>query len=181
VKLRAVFLDRDGTIIKEKHYLRDCSEIELIEGTVKGLRLLREMKFKLVIITNQSGIKRGILTERELEMVHKKLKILLLKEGIAINGIYFSPDLPEEKSITRKPQTGLLEKAENELKLQLRGSYCIGDKKEDVEMGKKKGLRTILVMTGYGEESKRKVKPDYVAEDLLDAALWIKEKEKGEK
>lgn len=174
MKKRAVFLDRDGTIIKEKHYLKDYSQIELIEGAVKGLRLLKEMGFKIVIITNQSGIKRGIITEKELEMIHIKLIELLMKRGITIDGIYFSPDLPNEKSTTRKPQTGLLGKAEKELGLQLKDSYCIGDKKEDIDMGEKKGLTTILVLTGYGRKTKGKVKPDYVAYDLLDAAIWIK-------
>lgn len=174
MKQRAIFLDRDGTIIKEKHYLRDYSDVELIEGAVKGLKLLKKMGFKLVIITNQSGIKRGLITEDELEMVHRKLEELLLKKGVAIDGIYFSPDLPFEISRTRKPQTGLLKKAKEELGLQFRGSYSIGDKKEDIEMGKKKGLKTILVLTGYGRENSGKIKPDFVAENLLDAALWIR-------
>ncbi|MCK4234709.1 HAD family hydrolase [candidate division WOR-3 bacterium] len=176
---RAIFLDRDGTIIKEKNYLKDFSEVELIDGVVEGLRLLREMRFKLVIITNQSGIKRGIITKEELKKVHKTVKELLIKEDITINGIYFSPDLPEERSTTRKPQTGLIEKAERELKLKIRGSYCIGDKKEDIEMGKKKGLRTILVLTGYGRVTKENVKPDYIAKNLLDAAFWIRKEEEG--
>ena len=178
MKKRAIFLDRDGTIIKEKHYLNDCSEVELIEGAAKGLRLLQEMGFKLVIITNQSGLKRGLITQQELEKIHNKLKRLLSAEDVDIDGIYFSPDLPQESSKTRKPEIGLLDKAVRELNLQLRGSYCIGDKKDDIEMGKRKGLKTILVLTGYGRKNPDRANPDYVARDLFLAALMVKRVEK---
>jgi D,D-heptose 1,7-bisphosphate phosphatase len=181
VKHRAVFIDRDGTIIKEKNYLRESSEVELIEGAIKGLKLLKRIGFKLVIITNQSGIKRGFITESKLEEIHGRLKEILLKEDVIIDGIYFSPDLPEDESLTRKPQTKLVEKAEEELGLEMQGSYCIGDKKDDIEMGRRKGLRTILVLTGYGMENKGKVRTNYVAENLLEAALWIEVQELGRK
>ncbi len=174
MKQRAVFLDRDGTLIKEKHYLKDSCAIEIIEGVVEGLHMLQDLDFKLVIITNQSGIKRGFLTKKEVEKVHVDLRSLLLKEGIEIDGIYYSPDLPEEASSTRKPRTGLIERAEQELDIQLDGSYALGDKGIDIEMGKRKRLKTILVLTGYGMEHKGKVKPDYVAENIYDAAQWIK-------
>jgi len=177
MKYRAVFLDRDGTIIKEKHYLSDCSDIELINGAIEGLKLLKDKGFRLIIITNQSGIKRGIITIKGLERIHSRLEKILKKNGIIIDGIYFSPDLPNEKSNTRKPQTGLIEKAEKELELQIGGSYSIGDKKEDIEMGRRKGMRTILVLTGYGKKNAGKVKPDYIASNLLDAARWIEKQE----
>lgn len=177
MKKKAVFLDRDGTIIKEKHYLKDPSCIELLNGAVEGLKVLIKLGFRLIIITNQSGIKRGFFTEKELGMVHIRLRELLAKEGIKIDAIYFSPDLPEEESMFRKPQVGFLEKAEKELDIKLSLSYCIGDKIEDIEMGKRKDLRTILVLTGYGRETKGKVFPDFVAADLYEAALWIKRQE----
>ena len=177
MKQRAVFLDRDGTIIAEKHYLKDPSRVEFLEGACEGLLLLQLMDFKLVIITNQSGIKRGIFTMQELEKVHERLTAMLGERSIMIHGMYFSPDLPDEGSETRKPGTGLIERAERELHLCLEGSYCIGDKRDDIEMGKRKELKTILVLTGYGGEYRASVESDYVAKDLLDAARWIQKQE----
>ncbi|TET19231.1 MAG: HAD family hydrolase [Candidatus Cloacimonadota bacterium] len=177
MKQKAVFLDRDGTLIKEKHYLKNSCEIEIIKGVVEGLHMLQDLDFKLIIITNQSGIKRGYFTEKDVEKVHLGLRSLLLKHGIEIDGIYYSSDLPEEVSSTRKPRTGLIERAERELDIQLDGSYVLGDKRIDIEMGKRKRLKTILVLTGYGMEHKGKVKPDYVAENVYDAAQWIKSME----
>lgn len=174
---RVIILDRDGTIIEEKEYLNDPSGIEFICGSIEGLEILQRMGFKLVIITNQSGISRGFITEEQLHSIHKKLVNELNKKGVFIDGIYFSPDLPEDESQTRKPNTGLIDRAVRELSLQLDGSYCIGDKRDDIEMGKKRGLKTILVLTGYGFKTKGTVEPHYIANNLLDAARWIKKDE----
>lgn len=174
---RAVFLDRDGTIIAERHYLKDPSGVSLLEGAGEALLLLKRMRFRLVIITNQSGIKRGLLSADDLERVHDRLRALLEEKGVTIDGIYFSPDLPDEGSSTRKPGTALVERAVRELGLSLRGSYCIGDKPEDITLGKRKEMRTILVLTGYGASSRASVEADYIAKDLLDAARWIERQE----
>jgi D-glycero-D-manno-heptose 1,7-bisphosphate phosphatase len=178
LKERAVFLDRDGTIIVEKNYLHDPSEVELIPGTVEGLRILHRLGFKLVIITNQSGLRRGYLTENQLESIHERLIGELKEQSIPIAGIYFSPDLPNEGSLTRKPNTALIDRATRDLSLQLKGSYCIGDKREDIEMGKGKELKTILVLTGYGIKTKGTVEPDHTADNLLEAAQWIEREER---
>ena len=174
---RVIILDRDGTIIKEKEYLSDPSGVEFICGSIEGLEILQRMGFKLVIITNQSGIKRGYFTEEQLDSIHKKLIIELNKKGVTIDGIYFSPDLPEEESQARKPNTDLIDQAVRELSIKLNGSYCIGDKRDDIEMGKRKGLKTILVLTGYGIKTKGTVEPHYIADNLLEAARWIKRNE----
>jgi D-glycero-D-manno-heptose 1,7-bisphosphate phosphatase len=179
VKQKAIFLDRDGTIIKEKHYLKNPSEIELIEGAAEALLVLQRLHFKLVIVTNQSGIRRGFFTAQEVDSVHERLTGMLSEQGVTIDGIYYSPDLPGEGSRTRKPGTGLVKRAAQELGLSLEGSYCIGDKVEDIEMGKRKRLKTILVLSGYGYKFEGKVEPDYCAKDLLDAARWIQEQEEG--
>jgi len=177
MKKRAVFLDRDGTIMKDKHYLDDPEQVELLEGAAEGLRRLQNMGFKLVIVTNQSGIKRSIIQEKNLELIHSRLRELLKKEEVTIDAIYYSPDLPFEKSLTRKPGTALLDRAVEQLNLTLKGSYCIGDKKEDIDMGEKGGLVTILVLTGYGEKNRDKTNCNYIAHDLLDAAKWITSRE----
>jgi D-glycero-D-manno-heptose 1,7-bisphosphate phosphatase len=179
VKQRAVFLDRDGTIIVEKHYLKDPSQVELLEGACEGLRLLQRMGFKLVIVTNQSGLKRGLFTVQDLENIHQRLTALLDECGVGIDGIYYSPDLPEEASKKRKPGTGLVEQAARELHLSFRGSYCIGDKHEDIEMGRRKKMKTVLVLTGYGTDVKALVEPTHAAKDLLDAARWIQKQEEA--
>lgn len=178
MKKRAVFLDRDGTIIVEKNYLKEPSQVALLEGAREGLLMLQKMDLRLVIVTNQSGIKRGYFTAHDVERVHEHLLEMLGTHRINIDGIYFSADLPEEGSLTRKPGTRLIERAVRELDLQLDGSYCIGDKPEDIAMGNRKGLRTVLVLTGYGEASKSLTEPDYVARDLLSAAQWIQQQEK---
>lgn len=180
MKKRAIFLDRDGTIIKEKHYLKDCSQIELIEGTVNALLLLQNMGFSLFIITNQSGIGRGYITEEQLNNIHKKLKTLLEERGVTIDHIYFSPHLPNENSKTRKPATGLVKMAVRDYDIVLNGSYCIGDKKNDIEMGKNIGVTTILVLTGYGRESLKYTDPDFVADDIMKAAEIIRKEENKE-
>lgn len=178
MKHRAVFLDRDGTIIEERHYLREPSQIAFLEGAREGLLLLQRMAFKLVVVTNQSGVKRGFFTSTDLEKIHKQLTGMLAECGVGIEGIYVSTDLPHEGSATRKPATGLIEQAASELGLELKGSYCIGDKEEDVEMGRRMGLKTIHVLTGYGTQHKGTVEADYVAKDLLAAARWIQKQEK---
>lgn len=181
MKKRAIFLDRDGTIIKEKHYLKDCSQIELIEEAVNALLLLQNMGFSLFIITNQSGIGRGYISEERLNDIHKKLKTLLGVRGVTIDHIYFSPHLPDKNSETRKPATGLVKMAVRDYDIVLNGSYCIGDKKNDIEMGKNIGLTTILVLTGYGRESLKDTHPDYVADNIMEAAEIIREEENKER
>ncbi len=177
LKKRAVFLDRDGTIIAERHYLKQPSQVVLLDRAAEGLRLLQQLDLKLVIITNQSGIKRGYFTAHDVEKVHEYLLALLNTHGIRMDGIYFSADLPEEDSVTRKPATGLITRAVRELDLELEGSYCIGDKADDIKMGKSAGLKTVLVLTGYGEASANISEPDHVARDLHAAATWIEQQE----
>jgi HAD-superfamily hydrolase, subfamily IIIA len=132
-----------------------------------------------VIITNQSGIKRGFFTAHDVDRVHERLRQLLSEKGVSVDRIYYSPDLPGEGSRIRKPGTALVEQAAQELDLNLEGSYCIGDKGEDIEMGKRKKMRTILVLSGHGAEFEGKSEADYRATDLLDAARWIAEQEAG--
>jgi D-glycero-D-manno-heptose 1,7-bisphosphate phosphatase len=181
MKKRGIFLDRDGTIIKEKHYLKHISEIELIDGAVNALLLLQNMGFRLFIITNQSGIRRGYISEKQLNDIHKKLKNLLKKQGVIIDHTYYSPHLPHENSKTRKPATGLVKTAAQDYGIHLNGSYCIGDKKSDIKMGKNIGLKTILVLTGYGRKTVLETNPDYIAVDIMEAAEIIREEESKER
>jgi len=170
---KAVFLDRDGTINKEVQYLDDAEKLELLPNVAKVIKILNEGGFKVIVITNQSAIARGLLTREKLEEIHNKLSKLLSDEGSKIDAIYYCPHHPDENCECRKPRTGLILKASKEYNISLKDSYMIGDKLVDVETGKNAGCKTILVLTGYGTEEKQKMKtscrPDFVARNLCDA------------
>ncbi|MCJ7496612.1 MAG: HAD-IIIA family hydrolase, partial [candidate division Zixibacteria bacterium] len=180
---KAVFLDRDGTITVEKDFVSKIEEIEFIPGAKEGLKILQGLGYILVITSNQSGVGRGIMSEKQVEEVNNFILGELEKEGIKVSGIYYCPHLKEENCHCRKPKTGLIEKALQNKYLKLRGSWVIGDKLSDVLLGKNINGKSILVLTGYGQGEKQKFesnleiydwqKPDYVARNLLDAALFI--------
>ena len=173
---RYVVLDRDGTIIVERHYLSDPRQVELVPGAITGLRQLNEMGLGLVIITNQSGVGRGFLDEVRLQAIHKRLCELLETGKVNIDGIYFCPHLPETNCECRKPKPGLLNLASKELNFNPRSCFVIGDKACDIEMGQWVGATTILVRTGYGDQVAADgiVTPDHVVNNLWGAALVIK-------
>ena len=170
-----VILDRDGTIIVERHYLSDPLQIEILPGAARGLRQLLAMGLGLVIVTNQSAVGRGLFDEAHLDLIHRRLCELLKTEGIQIEGIYFCPHLPDDDCSCRKPKPGLVERAASDLDFDLRSSFVIGDKPADIEMGRQVRATTFLVRTGYGAEfvGDPTVNPDYVADDLSAAAQTI--------
>jgi histidinol-phosphate phosphatase family protein len=168
-------LDRDGTLIVERNYLSKPEEVELIPGTVEGLRDLIKLGFGLVVITNQSGIGRGYFDEAQLARINRRLNNLLAREGIILAGIYYCPHTPENRCRCRKPQTGLLERAATQLEFDPRRSFVIGDKACDIDLGRNAGATTILVQTGYGSRPaiQKLTSPDYVARNVQDAARII--------
>lgn len=170
-----VLLDRDGTIIVNKHYQKDPDETELLPNAREGLAKLREAGFGLVLITNQSGIGRGKLTRADLASVNRRMIMLLDGRDDFFDGIYYCPHLPDEGCRCRKPKPGLLELASYDLGFSLSESYMVGDREVDVECGQTAGAATVLVRTGYGLETEERgdVEPDYVADDLVGAADWI--------
>jgi D-glycero-D-manno-heptose 1,7-bisphosphate phosphatase len=174
---RFVVLDRDGTIIRERHYLSDPALVELLEGTAEGLRLLREMGLGLVVVTNQSAIGRGFFDESRLQQIHQRLQELLASEGLSLEDIYFCPHTPMDDCNCRKPRTGLLELAAKEHGFNPRDAFVIGDKPCDIELGQRVGATTLLVRTGYGDRvaAENKATPDYVVENVWEAALAIRE------
>lgn len=173
---RFVVLDRDGTIIRERHYLSDPELVELLEGTTDGLRLLRKMGLGLVIVTNQSAIGRGYFDESRLEQIHQRLEELLGSEGVYLDSIYFCPHTPTDDCDCRKPRTGLLEQAAKEHGFNPKDAFVIGDKPCDIELGQRVGATTFLVRTGYGSQvaAENQVTSDYVVENVLEAALVIR-------
>ena len=180
----AVFLDRDGTIIREVEYLSSPEQVRLLRGAGEAIRRLNAARFAVVVTTNQSGIARGLLTEEELERIHDLLRRRLEKRGARLDAIYHCPHHPEaprpeyrRRCRCRKPAPGMLLRAARDLTLDLGRSFAVGDSERDAAAGRRAGCRTVLVRTGYGREreaqSGREVKADYVADDLLDAVGWI--------
>lgn len=172
---RIAFLDRDGTINVERHYLSDPQQVELLANTAAGIQALRELGLKVVVVTNQSGIGRGYFDHRALEHIHGRLRSLLVAAGTDVDAFYSCPHRPDDGCACRKPQAGLLEQAAHDLSARLEEAFVIGDQQCDVEMGRRAGATTLLVTTGYGLETSRQadVKPHYVVADLLEAAHVI--------
>jgi histidinol-phosphate phosphatase family protein len=168
---RCAFLDRDGTLIVEKHYLRDPGAVELLPRAADGLRELRGLGFRLVLVTNQSGVGRGYFGVADVEAVHSRLEALLAAAGVRLDGIYWCPHRPEEGCACRKPAPGLVERACADLALDPTRSVMIGDKACDIEMGRRCGMTTILVRTGHGV--REVCCPDTVVDDLSAAAAWL--------
>src|SRR5215475_11386283 len=175
---RAVFLDRDGTINVDKNYLSDPSQLELIPGTLLGLRRLADAGYLLIIVTNQSGIGRGYYTLQDMDRVHHRLSAELAGAGVTLAAIYFAPEAPEQPSRGRKPSPQFLFDARDEFGLELAGSYMVGDKLIDLQCGWNAGVkRSILVRTGYGAEQEQKeaakISRAAVVDDLPSAVDWI--------
>jgi D-glycero-D-manno-heptose 1,7-bisphosphate phosphatase len=173
---RAVFLDRDGTVIQERGYLSDPAAIELIPGAAQAIRLINRLGLHTVVVSNQSGVGRGYFPASTVEEIDCRLRLLLEQEGALLEGSYFCPHLPDAGCACRKPETGMLQKAAEELQLDLPSSYLVGDKGTDIEAIHRMGGKGILVLTGYGKEEQgdnREALPDFIAQDLLEAVYWI--------
>jgi HAD superfamily hydrolase (TIGR01662 family) len=162
---RAVFFDRDGTLMEEVHYCGDPRQVRVYAGVPAGLRKLKEAGFRTFIITNQSGIGRGLISEAQYRAVEQEL-LSQIGEGL-IDASYFCPDVPGTASSRRKPEPGMLLEAAAQWDLDLGTSYTVGDKAADVECGRRAGTRTILVLTGYGRE--QNCAPDFRVEDAAQA------------
>jgi histidinol-phosphate phosphatase family protein len=141
----AVFVDRDGTICFDKHYLADPAGLELIPTVPEGIRRLNDAGLPVIVITNQSGIARGYFDEKALSAIHKRLKDLLASKGAKIDDIFFCPHLPDAGCRCRKPKTGMLEDAAKKHHIDLALSFVIGDRMMDIEMAHKTKAVGILV------------------------------------
>jgi len=177
-KCRAVFLDRDGTVNSEVDYLNSIKDLRLIRNTAKAIRILNLNRVKVIIVTNQSGISRGIFSIDDLDNVHNELKRRLRRNGAYIDAIYYCPHHPDDGCSCRKPKKGMFEKAANDFTLELNKCYVIGDKSSDIESAHNISAAGILVRTGYGKLEQNKLKeanimPDHIAKNLYDAVQWI--------
>jgi D-glycero-D-manno-heptose 1,7-bisphosphate phosphatase len=168
-KNRAVFLDRDGTLMEEMHFSADLSKVHAIPGAGESLAHLRRHGWLNVMITNQSGIARGFFTVEEYEAVNAELFRQL---GGGMDAIYFCPDHPESATARRKPGIRMLEEAKRDHQIAVEKSWFIGDKDTDVLCGRRAGCKTILVLSGYGKNH-RDCAPHFIAKDIVEAARIV--------
>ena len=175
----AVFLDRDGTLIRDVGYLRRAGQIEILPGVPAALRLLRDQGFKLVVVTNQSAVARGWTTEREIAEIHRVIAAELEQDGARLDGFYYCPHHPDEGEGVyrqvcncRKPKTGMIERACVDLALSPAASYVVGDQYRDIELAEQIGATGILIgpLPPPLALGSRKVA---AVVDLSDAARWI--------
>ena len=184
---KAIFLDRDDTLIEDPGYISDPDQVKLLDGVPEALIQLKSLGYKLIVVSNQSGIARGILTEKKLEKIHDRLKQLLADKNAYLDNIYYCPYHPDgivqkyrKESNCRKPNPGMLLRAYAEMKIDLENSWCIGDSMRDVEAGAKAGCKTILVDVPNRSKSedllthKSSVTPDFKAINMKEAVNIIK-------
>lgn len=171
----AVFVDKDGTLIEDIPYNVDPARITLCEGAGKALRLLSQARFVLVVVSNQSGIGRGLFPETDLVTVECRIRQLLRTSGVFLDGFYYCPHRPEDGCGCRKPRPGMLTVAAEELGLDLSRSWMMGDILDDVEAGHNAGCRAVLIDAGHETEwvTGANRLPDVMAENLLAAAEHI--------
>jgi len=143
---KAVFLDRDGTIIKDEGYLRDPDSVCFLQGAIEALKDLMTAGYMLVLVSNQSGVGRGYFSEDSVMKVHERIKEILAREGVVLDGIYYCPHAPEEACECRKPSPGMILRAAKELKIDLSKSVMIGDKQSDLDAGSAAGCGCSLIL-----------------------------------
>jgi D-glycero-D-manno-heptose 1,7-bisphosphate phosphatase len=166
---RAVFFDRDGTLMEDTHYCQDPKLVRVFPGVADALPRLRAAGFAILIVTNQSGIGRGLITESQYRAVHEEFLHQAGREFI--DGSYYCPDAPGVPSACRKPEPGMVLLAAAEHAVDLSASYFVGDKGADIECGRRAGTRTILVLTGYGRQ--QNCTPDLTCADAVEAVERI--------
>lgn len=174
---RAVFIDRDGTINVNVGYIDHPDDFHMYPGVVEGIKLLKKKGYKIIVVTNQSGIGRGYFVEENLDDIHHKMNNELSTNGTTVDAIYYCPHHPDENCDCRKPKTGLLEQAIKDLKINIKESFIIGDRMLDIEAGDKIGCKTVLVPEDKDkvaiEMRESNVKPDCVCDDFYSGVKWI--------
>ena len=174
-----VFLDRDGTLNYDPGYLKIAADLKLLAGVGPALARLKRAGARLVVVTNQSGVGRGIITLKDLETIHARLQGLLEQEQAALDAIYFCPHHPNDGCHCRKPNVGMVERAVSELQLDLRRSYMIGDHARDIQLARRVGAKAILMTNGpmdlqaLDRLEAEQAMPDTVANSMAEAVDWI--------
>lgn len=172
---KAVFLDRDGTIAKDVHYCRRVEDFQILPKAAEAIRSLNKEGYKVVVITNQSGIARGYFTEETLSMIHRKMHSDLQNSGAFIDAVYFCPHHPDDGCECRKPKPTLLIRAAKEIGITLGQSYMVGDDIKDVQAGLAAGCRTVWLRSDgiAPAEMSQDQLAHHIASDLAQAVEWI--------
>jgi histidinol-phosphate phosphatase family protein len=169
-----LFLDRDGTINHERHFIKDPNELHLIPGAAETIRETRALGAKVIVVSNQSGVGRGILTEEDVRRVNERLLALLQQAGTTIDAIYYCPHYSENGDVCtcRKPNPGMFEQARDEHDVDLSRSIMVGDRLSDMQAGRRIGAATVLVLTGYGKTLKEswETQPDVI--DIVVSSIY---------
>ncbi len=168
---KAVFIDRDGVINQDLgKYVTKPEEFVFLPNAIGALKRLYKSDYKVIVITNQGGIGKGLYTEDDVKAIHKKMHQLLEEQGVKIDGLYYCPHHPNDKCECRKPRLGMVNKAIKEHEIDTKKSFFIGDKTSDIKAGKDAGCKTFLVRTGYaGHDKAYDAEPDFIVSDLLEA------------
>jgi len=185
----AIFLDRDGTINEEVGYIESLDKLVIIPAAFEAIRLINLSGFKAVVVTNQSGIAKGLFSEVFVRKTHEQLQAALKQKGAAIDAFYYCPHHPTEGDPPyqqvcdcRKPGPGLFLQAARDMSIDLAGSFMIGDRYRDMEAAHRAGVKGVLVKTGFGMDVLENIgpdqetpegKPDFIAENILQAVHWI--------
>ncbi len=180
---RAIFLDRDGTINHDPGYIKDPSEIIILDGVSEGLKKLKEkFGFKIIVVSNQAGVSKGLMTREDVEAVNLRVNQLLQYEGASVDAFYYCPYHPDfdppEKTICRKPSPFMIVQAAEEYEIDLSNSYMVGDKASDVECGLNANVKSILIS---GQNLEKEIstlhnlgkKPNFVAANFIQACDYI--------
>ena len=175
---RAIFIDRDGTLIQDKDYLHKPEEVQFFEGVIAALKRAMDAGFEIVMVTNQSGVGRGYFTMDDVAKVHEHIAREMRAHGVQLLDLYVAPEAPDVPSRGRKPSPQFLFDARDTHGVDLAASYMIGDKLIDLECGWNAGVRkSLLVRTGYGakveKDEKEKLRNAVIVDDLCDAVDWI--------
>lgn len=183
---KAVFLDRDGTVTEEVGYLSDLTMLRLLPGAGAAIKKLNQMGFKVILVTNQSGVARGLFPETLVQEAHVRLAQMLEQEGARLDGVYYCPHHPHAGTThntmvcdCRKPETGMIDRAVKELDIDVNQSVIVGDKWIDVELGQKAGISSVIVGTGFPPDDPGNIRPghvrdpDFTARDLAEVVEWI--------
>jgi D-glycero-D-manno-heptose 1,7-bisphosphate phosphatase len=182
---KAIFLDRDGTLIEDRGYICSFSQVGFFNFAAAAVRVMNKAGYVVIVVSNQSAVARGICSEKEIKLLHQQLQNHFKKYSAVIAAFYYCPFLPDgtieryrQDSPLRKPAPGMLLQAACDFELDLCSCIMIGDKTDDIEAGKAAGCRTMLVRTGQGRSSENSFQsigqgPDYIVDDLLAASTVI--------
>jgi D-glycero-D-manno-heptose 1,7-bisphosphate phosphatase len=192
MRRRAIIMDRDGTVCEEVGYVNHVDRVRLLPRSAAAIKAANDAGYQTVVVTNQAGVARGYFAETLVDEVHDRVRELLAEQHARLDGIYYCPHHPDvgpppyrKACNCRKPLPGMLERARDEMGIDLRASYMIGDSAKDLGAGHRAGTTNVLVLTGYGkgelayQSHAWKVQPDHVADDLQDAVSWILKREES--